>query len=327
MANNKFLVFWDILKKAGAGFMSDRVLKLSASLAYYTVFSLGPMLIVIIFLTNIFFGREAIEGTIYESIKDLVGDAAAIQIQDIIKSAAISGHGVFAAVAGVITLIIGASSVFSEMQDSLNQIWGLKVRSNQGWGRMVISRLMSFSIVISLGFLLLVSLVINGLMEGFMDKLQQMFPQIAVVLIYGVNLLITMFIVSFLFAIIFRILPDAIISWKDVAWGAIFTGVLFMIGKIGITFYINKTNLGSSYGTSGSLVILLVWVYYSSVILYFGAEFTKAYAMKLGSEIRPRDYAVAVQIITQEKEGNTVRQNEEEREASIKRQPSLHSRS
>lgn len=314
MSNVTIKGFWQILKKAGAGFMKDKVLKLSASLAYYTIFSLGPMLIVIIYLTNIFFGREAIEGTIFGSIKGMVGNAAALQIQEIIKNAAISGSSTLAGVIGIATLLIGATTVFSEMQDSLNTMWGLKVKSNQGWMRMVISRVLSFSIVISLGFLLLVSLIINGLLEGFMGKLQQLFPQVAVVIIYIVNLFVTLLVVSFLFAIIFRVLPDAIISWKDVAVGAIFTAVLFMIGKFGITFYINKSSMESTYGTSGSLVVLLVWVYYSSTILYFGAEFTKAYAVKYGSEIKPEEYAVTVQVITQEKGQNSVQQNEKEKE-------------
>lgn len=308
--------FWQILKKAGTGFMQDKVVKLSASLAYYTVFSLGPMIIVIIFLANIFFGRQAIEGTIYGQIRGMVGNEAALQIQEIIKNAAISDSSTLTAIIGVVTLLIGATTVFSEMQDSINTIWSLKVKSGQGWVRMLINRLLSFSIVVSLGFLLLVSLIINGLLEGFMGKLQEMFPHIAVIVVYIVNLLITLLVVSFLFAIIFKVLPDAVIAWSDVAAGAIFTAVLFMIGKFAITLYINTSNMGSAYGASGSLVILLVWVYYSSIILYFGAEFTKAYAVKYGSEIKPSDYAVTVQVIKVEKGKNSVQQNENEKEVT-----------
>lgn len=320
MSNITLKGSWQILKKAGSGFMQDKIFKLSASLAYYTVFSLGPMIIVIIFFCNIFFGREAIEGTIYGQIRGLVGNDAAAQIQQIIKSAAISSSSTVSAVIGVVTLIIGASTLFSEMQDSLNMIWNLQVKSEEGWLRMLKNRLWSFSIVVSLGFLLLVSLVINGLLEGFMGKLQQMFPEVAVVVIYIVNLLITLLVVSFLFAIIFKVLPDAIISWGDVAVGSLFTALLFMIGKFGITFYINKSNVGNAYGASGSLVVLLVWVYYSSVILYFGAEFTKAYAMKYGSEIKPNDYAVTVQVIKVEKGKNSVQQTEKDKEVEAARQ-------
>ncbi len=325
MSKITFKGFWQILKKAGAGFMKDKVVKLSASLAYYTTFSLGPMIIVIIFLANIFFGREAIEGTIYGQIRGMVGDPAALQIQEIIKNAAISGSSTLSAVIGVITLLIGATTVFSEMQDSINMIWNLQVKTDKGWLKMLMNRLWSFSIVVSLGFLLLVSLIINGLLEGFMGKLQEIFPHIAVYMVYIVNLLITLLVVSFLFAIIFRVLPDAVIAWSDVAVGAIFTAVLFMIGKFGITLYINNSNMGSAYGTSGSLVILLVWVYYSSIILYFGAEFTKAYAVKYGSEIKPNDYAVTVQVIKVERGKNSVQQNEKETEetsAKIKKEES-----
>lgn len=316
MSNITIKGLWQILKKAGAGFMNDKVLKLSASLAYYTTFSLGPMIIVIIFLANIFFGREAIEGTIYGQIRGMVGNSAALQIQEIIKNAAISGSSTLSAVIGIATLLIAATTVFSEMQDSINMIWSLQVKTDGGWLKMLINRLLSFSIVVGLGFLLLVSLIINGLLEGFMGKLQEMFPHTAVYLVYLVNLLITLLVVSFLFAIIFRVLPDAVIGWSDVATGAIFTAVLFMIGKFGITFYINKSNVGNAYGASGSLVILLLWVYYSSVILYFGAEFTKAFAIKYGSEIKPNDYAVTVQVIKVERGKNSVQQNEKEKEAT-----------
>jgi membrane protein len=176
---------------------------------------------------------------------------------------------------------------------------------------MLKNRLLSFSVTASLGFLLLVSLLINTLLEGFMSKLQQMFPHSAIVVIYVVNLLITLIVVAFLFAIIFKVLPDAIISWKDVVAGSLFTAVLFMIGKFCITIYLNNSKLGSSYGSAGSLVVLLLWVYYSSVILYFGAEFTKAYAIKYGSEIKPKDYAVTIQTVQVESGERSVQQNEE----------------
>jgi membrane protein len=144
-----------------------------------------------------------------------------------------------------------------------------------------------------------------------MSKLQQMFPHSAIVVIYVVNLLVTLIVVAFLFAIIFKVLPDAIISWKDVVAGSLFTAVLFMIGKFCITLYLNNSNISNSYGSAGSLVVLLLWVYYSSVILYFGAEFTKAYALKYGSEIKPKDYAVTIQTVQVESGERSVQQNEE----------------
>ncbi|MDQ3844003.1 MAG: YihY/virulence factor BrkB family protein [Bacteroidota bacterium] len=301
---------WQILRNAGKGFMKDKVPKLSASLAYYTIFSLGPMLIVIIFLTNLFWGQQAVEGNIVGQLKDLIGNKAALQIQTIIKNASIDSNNKLTAIVGFITLLIGATTVFSEIQDSINSIWNLKVKAERGWLKMLITRLLSFSIVVALGFLLLVSLVVNALLEGLMNQLQQLFPDIAVIIIYILNLLLTLLVIGFLFAIIYKVLPDAVIKWRDVSVGALFTTVLFMIAKFGITFYIGKSDIGSTYGAAGSLVILLLWIYFSSMILYFGAEFTKAYAMKYGSEIKPNEYTVTVQVVQVESK-DSVQKNEE----------------
>ena len=304
----------NILKESGKGFMKDRIPKLSASLAYYTIFSIGPMMIVIIYLADLFWGRQAVEGSIYGQVKDLVGDRAALQVQEIIKNASVSGSSTIAAAVGLVALIVGATTVFSEIQDSINSIWKLKVKTERGWLKMLLNRLLSFSLVVSLGFLLLVSLLLNALVEGFMDRLQELFPHIAVTLIYIINLLLTFFIIWALFAIIFKFLPDAVIRWKDVAVGAFFTAVVFMTAKFGITFYIGRSDIGSTYGTAGSLVILLLWVYFSSIILYLGAEFTKAYAMKYGDEIKPNDYAVMVQTVQVESKKKNVQENEKDTE-------------
>jgi len=301
---------WQLLKDAGAGFGKHKVLKLSASLAFYTIFSIGPTLLVSIFIADLFLRRQAIEGTIYKQISGLVGEDTALQIQGIIQSASVSGNS-FTAIIGFVTLIIAATTVFNEMQSSINMIWSLKVKPGSGWSRKLKNRLLSFSVTASLGFLLLVSLLINALLEGFMTKLQEMFPHIAIVIIYIINLLITLIVVALLFAIIFKVLPDAIISWKDVVAGSLFTAVLFMIGKFCITLYLNTSKIGNSYGAAGSLVVLLLWVYYSSVILYFGAEFTKAYALKYGSVIRPKAYAVTMQTVEIESGERSVQKNEE----------------
>ena len=301
-----------VLGQAGSNFMKDKVPKLSASLAYYTIFSLGPMLIVIIYLSNLLWRKQAMEGQIFGQIRGLVGDNAAMQIQDILKNISLGGDSTVAAIIGFVTLIIGATTVFAEIQDSINAIWKLKVKPNQGVWVMVKTRLLSFSLVVSLGFLLLVSLIINGLVEGLMDRLQTIFPEVTVVLVYIINLMLTLLITSTLFGIIFKVLPDALIRWKDVAVGAVVTAILFMVGKFGITLYIGSSNVGSAYGTAGSLVILLLWVYYSSIILYFGAEFTKAYAVKFGSRIRPNEYAVLVQTVQVESKKKTLQENEED---------------
>ncbi|MDQ6845484.1 MAG: YihY/virulence factor BrkB family protein [Bacteroidota bacterium] len=320
---SKFSVkgFWHILQDVGSGFSKHHVLKLSASLAYYTIFGIGPMMLVIIFFANLFWGREAINGTIYHQLSGLVGEQTALQIQDIIKNASVSGNN-FAAIFGFVLLIVAATSIFSEMQSSLNIIWNLKVKKGNTWLRMLKNRLLSFSITASLGFLLLVSLFISSLLDGLMGKLQEIFPQVGFVIIYIANLLFTLFVVALLFAIIYRVLPDAIIGWEDVTAGALFTAVLFMIGKFGISIYIGHSSMGSAYGSAGSLVILLLWIYYSSVILYLGAEFTKAYALKYGSVIKPDKYAVTIQRVEVESGENSVQENEKhsgETEEKIKK--------
>ena len=274
----------ELLKESFRGFSEYKVPKLSASLAYYTVFSLGPLLIVIIFLTSIFLGREAVEGSIYAQIQGFVGDDAAKQIQDIIKNASITGKGTVAAIIGIVTLLIGATSVFGEIQDSVNDIWGLKPKPKQGWLKLIKNRLLSFGIIGSLGFLLLVSLAITAVVEALGKRLEAAFPNVTVVVFYITNLVLTLGVTTLLFAVIFKVLPDARIKWKDVWAGAITTSILFMIGKFAISFYISKSDVGSTYGAAGSLVILLVWIYYSSIILYFGAVFTKAYAKKIWFE-------------------------------------------
>ena len=284
-----------LFKKAFRGFAEDKVPKLSASLAYYTVFSLGPLLIVIIFLCSIFLKQEAIEGTIYTQMNNFIGSSAAAQIQEIVKNASLSGKGPLAGIIGVITLLIGATGVFAEIQDSINSIWGVKPKPKAGIMKLIKDRLLSFGMIGSLGFLLLVSLAVTAVVETIGSRLKDQFPDVTVVVFYIVNLLLTLGITSFLFAVIFKVLPDAKIKWKDVMAGAITTALLFMLGKFAISFYISKGDIGSTYGAAGSLVILLVWIYYSSIILYFGAEFTKAYALEYGSEIHPTKYAVVVE--------------------------------
>ncbi len=306
-----FKGIWEILKNSFSGFSQDNVTKLSGSLAYYTVFSMGPLLIVIIALCGIFLGGNAnAQHQIVDQLNKFVGKEAATQTEQIIKSSAIGGKGKIAAVIGIITLILGATSVFGDMQDSINKIWGVKPKPKRGWLKMLQNRFLSFSIIISLGFLLLVSLGISAIIEGLNAKLKQTFPDITVVVFYMVNIVLTLGISSLIFAVIFKVLPDAKIKWKDVLAGAITTSILFMLGKFGITFYISKSNVGTTYGTAGSLVILLLWVYYSAIILYFGAEFTKAYAIKYGSEIHPSEYAVTTKQVEVEMGKQTLQQKE-----------------
>ncbi len=286
-----------VFKDSISGFTDHKVSKLSGSLAYSTVFSMAPLLIVIISLCSIFLGREAVEGKIYGQLTGFVGSDTAVQLQQIIKNAAVNGKSNMAVIIGSIALLIGATAVFSEIQDSINIIWGVKPKPKKGWLSILKNRFLSFSIIVALGFLLLVSLTVSSLIDGFNNHLKLNFPKLSLVTFYIINNLITLIITTIIFAVIFKVLPDAIIKWKDIFIGAFCTAVFFMIGKLVISLYISEKNIGTTYGAAGSLVILLIWIYYSSLILFAGAEITKAYALTFGSLIYPKKYAVTTKTI------------------------------
>jgi membrane protein len=283
-----------LFKDAAVGFLDDNAFKLSASLSYYTTFALGPLLIIIISLAGIFFGKDAAEGRIYGQIKGLVGPESAAQIEQIIANIQNTENTTAGAIIGAIILLIGATGVFTEMQDSINYIWSVKAKPKKGWLKFLANRLLSFSLIIGLGFMLLVSLILNALLNILSDKLNILLPDYSVGLLYVLNTAITLVVITSLFAVIFKVLPDAIISWKDAFMGSIVTAVLFLLGKFLIGYYMGKSGLGVTYGTAASIVILLTWVYYSAFILYYGAEFTKMYALNAGEGIRPKQTAVFV---------------------------------
>lgn len=293
---------WTLLLASFNGFMDDRCLKLSAALAYYTVFSLAPLLVLIISLLSLVYGEEATRGQVFGQIQGFVGTEGAKQIQDMLKSVELSGKTNIALVSGIVTLIIGATSIFIEIQDSINLIWRVKPKPKRGWVKILKDRLLSSSLVVSLGFLLLVSLVINGVILALSDRLSRYIPGGGVWLVSGINFLVSAGVITVLFGVIFKVLPDAKIAWKDIRWGAIFTALLFMLGRYLIGLYIETTGTGSTYGAAGSLIVILVWIYYTAAILYFGAEFTQAYANLYGIRIEPADYAVYVEQTEKERD-------------------------
>ena len=294
---SKIRFIWKLLRISVSDFLEYKVLRMSAALAYYTVFSMAPMLIVIISLCDIFYGRAAIEGTIYRQLNSFVGEAAALQIQQLIRNATVSNDITWASAIGIGALIFAATSVFAEIQDSINHIWRLKVKTKKSWLKLLLNRVLSFSMVVSIGFILLVSLIVSALLDTLSDRLIKLFPGGALDIAYFINMLLTFATISFLFAVIFKVLPDAKIRWRDVSVGAITTAVLFMLGKYGISFYLGKSHISSSYGAAGSVVIILLWVYYSAIILYFGAAFTRVYAELTGRQIYPSEYAVWVKQV------------------------------
>jgi membrane protein len=282
-------------------FIEDRALTMSAALAYYTVFAMAPLLIMFLSLASLFYGEDAINRKLFQEINGLVGNQAALQIQDILRKISLSNNSTIAVILGVITLFIGATGVFVEMQDSINQIWRVKAKPEKGWKQLLINRVLSFSMIIGLGFLLIVSLIINGLILALSDQLSQYFPYLTILVINIFNVGLTCVIISALFAIIFKFLPDVEIGWKDVRIGAFFTATLFIVGKFLIGIYIEKVGPGSAYGAAGSLIVILVWVYYTSAILYFGAEFTQVYSECYGGKIKPASYAVHIIQTEEEK--------------------------
>lgn len=285
---------WKLLKLAIAEFNDDNAIKLSASLAYYTIFSIAPLSIIILAVCGVFFGKDAVNGQFYGQINGLVGNQAAAQIQQTIKNMELSNNNIFAMVFGIIILLVGASGVFAEIQSSINYIWGLKAKPKKGIKKFVKNRLMSFSMIGAMGFLLLVSLMANTILDLMSDTLNDYLPATTVYLFYLLNIIVVFAIITLLFATIFRTLPDGKLALKDTLVGSGVTAILFMLGKLGISIYLSNSTMASAYGAAGSVIIILVWVYYSAIILYFGAEFTKVYAHAYGQKIIPNSYAVEI---------------------------------
>jgi membrane protein len=303
---------WKIIKLTFADFFASNVLKLSGALAFFTVFSLPGLLIIIIWFSDLFYGRDVVEGAVYHQIEGFVGHNAAIEIQQTIHNAMEATGNNFATIVGLIALLIGATSVFGEIQDSINLIWKLKAKPRKGWAwlKLIVNRLLSFSMIITLGFILLVSLLLNGAMDFLLDNLMERFPQLTVIIIYIINLVLTFIIATFIFGAIFKVLPDARVKWRHVKMGAIVTALLFMAGKFLISYYLGHSSMTSAYGAAGSIIVILLWVYYSAMILYFGAAFTHVYAAHTGSRIYPNNYAVWVQQIEVESEKSILKQPE-----------------
>jgi membrane protein len=297
-----FKAGFTILKNTFNGFMADKGLKLSASLAYYTIFSMAPLLLLIISLAGAFFGKEAIEGGVFTELNGLIGNEAAAQIQQIIRNMELSGNTSLSLVIGAVTLIIGATTVFGEIQDSINMIWKVRAKPKKGWLKLIKDRLLSGSLIIGLGFLLIVVLIVNGLLTAFDTMLKAWLADISVIIFTALSIILNFVILAVLFGVIYKVLPDAKIKWKDVRAGALFTSFLFLLGRYLIGLYITTTGAGSPYGAAGSLIVILLWVYYSAAILYFSVEFTKAYTIFKGEKIEPADYAVYVEEKETEKE-------------------------
>ena len=286
--------FFQLLILAGKEFVSDNAMKLSASLSYYTLFSMAPMLIIVIAVSSVVLGKEAVEGYLFQQFEDIIGPLGAMQLQEMIRNVNVSNDTPWVAAIGIVTLIIGATGVFVEIQDSVNAIWSIKVKVKHSWLKFLKNRLLSFSMVVGIGFLLLVTLTVSSLLSMLYDRLSVYFGQAIWVAWILTNTITTATVLS-LFAIIFKVLPDAKLKWRDVLVGAFFTAILFLAGKYLINIYLSKSSTVSAYGAAGAVVLIILWIYYSSAILFFGAEFTKVYADKYGGRILPNSYAVFIE--------------------------------
>lgn len=286
--------FYHILVDAVHAFIDDDCFKLSASLSYYTIFAMAPLILFMISLAGLFFGEDAVSGRIYGEINDVVGSRVAIQIQEIIANIETYQYTTAGAITGGIVLFIAATGVFTEIQGSINFIWSVKAKPKKSWRKYLVNRLLSFSLVLGLGFLLLVSLVISALLSVLSSKLILRFPNSTIYFMQSFDVVIMIAVITGLFMVIFKVLPDARISWRDALVGAGFTTVLFLLGKFLIGLYLQRGYLGVTFGTAASIIIILTWVYYTAMILYFGAEFTKVFALASGHGIRPKKTAVFI---------------------------------
>src|SRR5664279_106950 len=264
----------------------------SAVIAYYAIFSMPGLLVIVISIGSLFFKKDAITGQLYTQISSIMGIETAKQIQDMIISISQTNKSVLATIIGIIAVLLGATGVFVELQKALNVIWEVKAKPSRAIFTVIRTRLFSFGLILSVGFLLLISLTITTIIAVMSDWVMNHWPNIVLIIFYVLNFIISFVVVMFLFALLFKILPDIKIQWKYLWWGSILTSFLFILGKTAIGFYLSKTNPGSAYGAAGSIVLILLWVSYSSMILFYGAEFTRAYADYFNGKVSPSEVAV-----------------------------------
>jgi len=291
-----------ILKQTLQEFGEDKVTRLAAALAYYTVFSLTPLLILSLAVAGALFDRTAAQGQLLAQVRNLMGDTGAELIGEMLENASQPEAGGLAALISVITLVIGASAVFGQLQDALNTIWGVMPRPGLNLGYMLRQRVLSFALVLGIGFLLMVSLIITTLITAAQAMVFGA-AEDASIFVQILNNVVAIAIIAFMFAVLFKYLPDVHISWHDVWVGAIVTSLLFNFGKYLIGLYLGNSSVASVYGAAGSLVVLLLWIYYSALILFFGAEFTQVYATRYGSHIAPTEAAIPLTAEARARQG------------------------
>jgi membrane protein len=283
-------VMWKLLSATYTKWTADHAQGLGAALAFYAIFSLAPLLLIVIAIAGSVFGQEAAQGEIIGQIQGLVGEESAKAIQSMIEEARKPAAGIIATVVALVLLFLGATGVFAQLQEALNIIWRVEAKPEQGMWKILKDRFISLLAVLGTGFLLLISLVISAALSAIGTTLEQFLP-VPGFLLQLINFLVSFAIVTLLFAMIYKLLPDRSIQWSDVWIGAIITSLLFTIGKFVIGVYLGKSDVGIAYGAAGSLVVMLMWVYYASQIFLFGAEFTAVYTHARGSKLAPSPHA------------------------------------
>jgi membrane protein len=302
----KFLrTSWDIFKQTTLNFFQDDSFSYASSIAFYTIFSLPAILIISLSIGATVYEKEVVQQELINQVGRLIGKESAADVEQILVNATLDSTGTLAKIVGIATLIFSATTVFISLQTSLNKIWGIKPKPERGIIKYLINRLLSLAMVISIGFLLLVSLVFDAALVVIQNTLSKVLADWTLYLVTAMNVAISLALITLIFAILFKVLPDAKIKWKDVWIGALVTTVFFALGKYLIGFYLGNSSVNSAYGAAGSLVIILIWVYYSTVIFLFGAELTSVYVEKVGSNIQPYHNAVKVQLVEVEKEPDT----------------------
>jgi membrane protein len=291
---NRLKAAWELLKLTFAEWMNDSTFEWSAALAFYTIFSLAPVLLIAVGVGSFFLAPDTATDQIVSEMDKMIGAQGANAVRQVIESSRGLGKGVWAVSLGIITLITGATAVFGELQSALNQIWDVKSKPDRGViMSFIVDRVRSFSIAVCVGFLLLVSLVASALISGLQNYMNAWLPGVPWVW-QTANVVTSFLVIAVLFAMIYKFLPDVVISWKDVWTGAAVTALLFTGGKYAIGVYLGRTATASAFGAAGSLVVLLFWVYYSALISFLGAEFTQVYARRYGPGIQPKEHAVRV---------------------------------
>jgi len=294
MASSKGIVA--LVKEAASDFADDECPRMAAALSYYTVFSLPPLLVLILLVASIFLDPQDVQGALAAQIQSLMGPDAAGQIRTILEQAERPGASKgIAAVLGIVGVLFGATGVFIELQGALNRAWEVAPDPEKGGLKnMITKRVFSLGMILTIAFVLLVSLALSAVLSSFGDALAGMIPGLGEVVLHVINFVISFGVITLLFAAMFKVIPDAEIAWRDVWVGAAATAFLFVVGKFLIGFYLGRSDPGQAYGAAGSLAVLLVWIYYSAMILFFGAEFTQKWAENRGGGIRPEKGAVRV---------------------------------